>query len=86
MKLKEFNYKDKILTLFSLSTLSMVLIGLLLFKHKRMPLSYNVLNDFGLGPLTLRDNYLHINRLRAAIHSSLVFDESSQLTKNHGHS
>ena len=54
MKLKEFNYKDKILTIFSLSTLSMVLIGLLIFKHKRMPLSNNVLNDFGLGPLTLR--------------------------------
>lgn len=57
-KLKELSSQQKSLTLMASSFFSVVALGVLASERKRMPLSENILIDFGLGPATLRDTFI----------------------------
>jgi len=46
------------LSIFAVSIITAVVFGLLLWQSRIMPMSGNVLFDFGLGPALLRDTYL----------------------------
>jgi hypothetical protein len=63
LKLKKFSYRQQSLILFTSSTFFVLVMGTFVSQHKRMPLSGNILIDFGLGPLTLRDTYILKNIL-----------------------
>ncbi|MDB9423177.1 glycosyltransferase family 39 protein [Microcystis aeruginosa CS-563/04] len=57
-KLKEISRRQKTITILSISSFFVVVMGRLIWQGQTMPLAKNVLAYFGLGPLTLRDTYL----------------------------
>ena len=57
-QIKAVNSRLRSLILFSLSVFFFLVIGSLLLQNRIMPLSHNILLDFGLGPLTLHDTYV----------------------------
>ncbi|AVQ74158.1 hypothetical protein B5D77_25290 [Microcystis sp. MC19] len=57
-KLKEISRRQKTITILSISSFFVVVMGRLIWQGKTMPLIGNVLRYFGLGPLTLRDTFL----------------------------
>ena len=57
LNFKKLNSRQKSLIIFTLSTIFVVVMGIFVSNRKRMPLSGNIISDFGLGPLTLRDTY-----------------------------
>ncbi len=58
LKFKKLDSRQQSLILFTLSTFFVVVMGLFVSNGKRMPLSDNIITDFGLGPLTLRDTFI----------------------------
>jgi hypothetical protein len=63
LKFKKVSYRQQGLMLFASSTFFVLVMGTFVAQHKRMPLSENILIDFGLGPLTLRDTFILKNIL-----------------------
>jgi len=57
-KLKEISRRQKTITIFSMSSFFVVMMGGLIWQRRTMPSTGNVLRYFGLGPLNLRDTSL----------------------------
>ncbi len=58
LKFKKLDSRQQSLALFALSTFFVVVMGIIVSNGKRMPLTGNIITDFGLGPLTLRDSFI----------------------------
>jgi len=65
VRLKKVSVRQNKLIFFAASAIFITLIGILILKHRLMPLSENILTQFGIGPLTLRDIFLDLNHLFA---------------------
>lgn len=63
LKFKQFSHKERKLTLFALVIIFIIVGVAVISKGFQIPITRNILSEFGLGPLTLRDGYILNNLL-----------------------